>query len=318
MNNRTLLTKAAVDTSALTNGGKLNPEQSNQFITFMRDYSAFLSRVDMVTMNAPQRQLEYLDVNKRAMRTQLENQNNVPVGEIETKKRMLTAKGVVMPYDITFQFMKENIEKVDVNTTLARMFAQQFANDTVDLAFNGDEASSGASDSDFLKINNGWIKILSSDSGTHKHDSTTAEPSNGDKDMITIFDKILGEMPSQYFQMYQQEDKSQLKIFVSHAENRRYKNQLVERNTVLGDSMLINGANVNYDGFEIVPVGFIPDGIRILSAYKNFAYGIYGQSIQVYHEVKPRYTRHEYTLLADFDFEMHNPDAVVLSKKGLS
>ena len=32
----------------------------------------------------------------------------------------------------------------------------------------------------------------------------------------------------------------------------------------------------------------------------------------MYHDVKPRFTRHEYTLLADFDMEINNPDALVI------
>ena len=39
--NRNIIAKAAVDTSALGNGGRMNAEQANQFITFMRDYSSF-------------------------------------------------------------------------------------------------------------------------------------------------------------------------------------------------------------------------------------------------------------------------------------
>lgn len=34
--NRNIIAKAAVDTSALGNGGRMNAEQANQFITFMR------------------------------------------------------------------------------------------------------------------------------------------------------------------------------------------------------------------------------------------------------------------------------------------
>lgn len=309
MNNRTLMSKAAIDTAVLGNGGKMNPEQSRRFITFMKDYSPFLSRVDMITMQSTRRTLEYGEVNKRAMRKQKENQDNAATGTFTTDQRELSAVGVIMPYDITFQFMKENIEGKKANTTLARLFAQQFANDTVDLAFNGDESDTSSGDKDFLSINNGWIKICESDAGTHKHDSKVL---NGD--MIKIFDAMLSQMPSKYFQMYQQEDKSLLKIFVSHDENRKYKNQLVERNTALGDSVLISGQNVNYDGFEIVPVGFLPDGYRMLTTYKNLAYGIYGGSLETYHEVVPRKLRHEYTLLADCDFEIHNPDVVVVSK----
>lgn len=304
MNNRTLLSKAAVDTSVLANGGKMNAEQSTQFITFMKDYSSFLKQVDFITMTTTRRVLEYGDVNKRGMRKAKENQENDATGTFTTAQRELQAVGTIMPYDVTFQFMKENIEGKNINSTLAKLFAQQFANDTVDLAFNGDE-----SDSDnFLNINDGWIAIAEADSNTHKVDN------NGETSMIALFSKLLSAVPSKYFQMYQQEDKNLLKIFVSHAKNRAYKEELTSRNTALGDSILINGQNVHFDGFEVVPVGFLPDDVQIVTPYKNLAYGIYGQSLEVYHEVVPRKTRHEYTLLADFDFEIHNPDSLVIAK----
>ena len=86
MNNRTLMSKAAIDTAVLGNGGKMNPEQSRQFITFMKDYSPFLSRVDMITMQSTRRTLEYGEVNKRAMRKQKENQDNAATGTGRVQK----------------------------------------------------------------------------------------------------------------------------------------------------------------------------------------------------------------------------------------
>lgn len=304
MNNRTLLSKAAVDTNTLGTGGKMNAEQSKQFITFMKDYSPFLRAVDFITMATTRRVLEYGDVSRRNMRKAKENEDNPATGSFSTKQRELNAVGVIMPYDITFQFMKENIEKGQVNATLARLFAQQFANDTIDLGFNGDESSSD----DFTNINNGWVAIAEADSNTHKVNSASFSTKRA------LFKGLLGEVPSKYFQMYQQEDKSLLKIFVSHTVNRDYKEELTERNTALGDSLMISGKNVNYDGFEIVPVGFLRDDVQIVTTYKNLAYGVYGGGIETYHEVVPRKTRHEYTLLADFDFEIHNPDVLVIGK----
>lgn len=305
MNNRTLLSKAAVDTATLGTGGRLNPEQSSQFITFMRDCSSFLRSVDFITMQTTRRVLEYGDISRRNMRKAKENQDNPATGTFATKQRELNAVGTIMPYDITFQFMKENIEKGNINTTLARLFAQQFANDTVDLAFNGDEAS----DDEFLNINDSWITIGEKDTGTHKVDNA------GFNSCRELFSNLLSSVPSKYFQMYQQEDKSLLKILVSHAKNREYKEELTERNTALGDSLLISGKNVAYDGFEIIPVGFLADDTQIVTPLKNLAYGVYGGNIEVYHDVVPRKTRHEYTLLADFDFEIHNPDVMVIGKK---
>jgi hypothetical protein len=302
MNNRTLLSKAAIDTTALGTGGAMNPEQSKQFITFMKDYSAFLRAVDFITMQTTRRVLEYGDISARNMRKALENQQNNPTGTFATKQRELKAVGVIMPYDITFQFMKENIEGSNINNTLARLFAEQFANDTIDLGFNGDEASGN----DFVNINDGWVKICEADTNTHKVDNA------GVTSMIALFATLLAAVPSKYYQMYQKEDKSLLKILVSHGVNRSYKEELTARNTALGDTMLIGGANVHYDGIEIIPVGFLPDNIQLVTPLKNLAYGVFGGNIQTYHQVMPRHTRHEYTLLADFDFEIHNPDVVVI------
>ena len=304
MNNRSLLSKAAVDTATLGTGGRMNPEQSKKFITFMRDYSSFLRSIDFINMLSTRRVLEYADVSSRNMRKAKENKENPATGSISTDQRELNAVGVIMPYDVTFQFMKENIEKGQVNTTLAKMFAQQFANDVVDLGFNGDESSSD----DFININDGWISIAEKDTDTHKINNADYSTKRA------LFKALLGEVPSKYFQMYKQEDKSLLKILVSHTVNREYKEELTERNTALGDSLLINGKNVTYDGFEIIPVGFLADDIQMVTPLKNLAYGVYGKNIETYHQIVPRFTRHEYTILADFDFEIHNPDVMVISK----
>lgn len=306
MDNRTLISKAAVDTAALGTGGKMSPEQAKQFITFMKDYSSFLRQVNFITMQKTSRELDSLEVNKRSMRRQKENADNPATGTISTSRRRLDAIGVIMPYDITFQFMKENIEGAGVNTTLAKLFAQQFANDTVDLAFNGDESKST---DDFLSINNGWLKIAADDTGTHKFDTEDSQDY-----LNTVFPGLLASMPGKYYQLYKDEDKSKIKIFCSHAANRKYKQQLQERNTALGDSVLVSGKNVLYDGFEIYPVGFLPDDTLIATPFENLVYGIYGASLEVYHDIVPRKTRHEYTLLADFDMEISNPDALVIGR----
>ena len=301
--NRTLISKAAIDTSTLGTGGAMNPEQQKQFMTFMKDYSVFLRRTDIINMLATQRYLDSIDVNKRAMRAQVENDDNPATGTAKTRRRKLVAQGVIMPYDISFQFMKENIEGANINTTLARLFAQQFANDSVDLAWNGDEDDTD----DFLGINNGWIKIATEDTDTHKVDT------EGSTDYLNVvFPALLSAMPSKYFQLYQQEDKNKITIFCSHAVNRAYKQQLQQRNTALGDSMIVDGKHVTYDGHEIFPVGFMPDGFFMATPFENLIYGIFGSSLQTYHQVVPRKTRHEYTLMADFDMEIDNPDALVV------
>ena len=304
--NRSIISKAAADTAALGTGGKLNAEQANQFITFMQDYSPFLKNTNFIKMTKTTRDLDSLEVNKRALRRQAENADNPANGTAVHKRRTLNAVGVIMPYDVTFQYMKENIEGERANSTLAKLFAQQFANDTVELAFIGDESDSN----EFIGINNGWIKIAKDDADTHKYDT------EGSTDYLnTVFPGLLSAMPNKYYSLYTQEDKSKIKIFCSPTVNRKYKQQLQARNTALGDALITGGKNVSYDGFEIVPVAFIPDDVQIVTPYENLVYGIYGPSLEVFPQVKPRMTRHEYTLLADFDMEINNPDALVIGSK---
>jgi len=306
LDNRTLISKAAVDTASLGTGGKMNTEQQNAFMTFMKDYSVFFNRTGIINMQSTTRYLDSISVNKRALRGQAENAPNPATGAAEHKRRKLTAEGVIMPYDVTFQYMKENIEGKNVNSTLAKLFSQQFVNDSLDLALNGDTDSTDP----FLNINNGWLKIAEEDDDVHLYDT------EGSTDYLTkIFDGLLAAMPSKYFQLFQQEDKNLLTIFCSHSVNRKYKQQLQARSTALGDSMIVDGKNVQYDGHEIFPLGFIPDDVLFLTPFENLAYGIFGESMHTYHQVVPRQTRHEYTLLADFDMELVNPDAFVLGKK---
>lgn len=300
---RTIIAKAAADTSALGTGGRMNAEQSNQFMTFMQDFSSILKKVNFIRMTKTTRDLDSIEVNKRALRRQHENADNPAVGEVTQSRRTLSAVGVIMPYDVTFQYMKENIEGQNVNTTLAKMFAQQFANDTAELAFLGDESSTDA----FIGINDGWIKLAKSDGSTHKFDAEKSEDY-----LNKVFPGLLSAMPSKYYSLYTDEDKSKIKIFCSPTVNRKYKQQLQTRNTALGDALITGGKNVSYDGFEIVPAAFIPDNIQIVTPYENLVYGIHGQSLEVYHEIVPRKTRYEYTLLADFDMEINNPDALVI------
>lgn len=304
MDNRVLLAKAAIDTATLGTGGKMNPQQAEEFMTYMQDYSAFLRLVDFIKMTSTRRLLEDLEVNNRGMRRAKENDDNAPTGTATIKQRELNAVGVIMPYDVTFQFMKENKKAKNINSVLARLFAQQFVNDTVDLGFNGDESSSD----EFLNINDGWVTIAENDTNTHKVDNA------GLTSKMKLFSAMLADVPSKYFQLYQKEDKNLLKILVSPTVNREYKEELQQRNTALGDSLLVNGRNVLYDGHEIVPVGYLPDNVQMVTPLKNLAYGVYGGGFEVYHDVVPRKTRHEYTLLADFDFEIHNPDALVIAK----
>ena len=85
----------------------------------------------------------------------------------------------------------------------------------------------------------------------------------------TVFPALLDAMPTKYYSLYTEEDKSKIKIFCSTSVNRKYKQQLQSRNTALGDALITGGKNVSYDVFEIVPVAFMPDDVQIVTPYER-------------------------------------------------
>lgn len=304
-NTKTLIARAAINTALLGNGGKMNPEQAEKFISYMVDNSPFLKSIQVINMTSTRRDLDSIELGIRAMRKQSEGTEVDATGTVTHAKRSLSAVGVVMPYDISYQYKKENLEGKNIDETLARLFARQFGNDTLDLAFNGDESSSDA----FVKINNGWIKIGKTDTNTHKVDTASL----GSDYLNKIFPAMLDSLPPKYIQTFMLEDNSLIKFFVSPATARAYKEQLQTRNTALGDAMITGGKLAKYDGYDIVPNGYIPDGVVILTPQTNLVYGIYGGNIEHFKEEKPRRATTEHTILADTDFEIANPDAFVIA-----
>lgn len=302
MENQRIL-KAAI-TSANTlrvanAGGLLGPEQADKFIDYLVDSSVLLKRATVYRLTGDSRQLDTIGVNGRVIRKGTEGTDPGFTVGVGTGRRELTTEEVILPFDITFNFLDDNIEKEGAEDHVARLMAQQFANDTEDLGVNGDSASGDA----FIQIKNGWVKILNGDAAVHKYDH------NGSTDYKGV---VLRGMLAQLSEKWKR-NTAGLAYLVAPSVEEEYRLSLADRATALGDRQLTGGDPTTYAGIPILPVPFLAADTHLLTNPKNLAYGI-KRAIRVGRQVQERKRLIEYTITARVGFEWLNPDAAVISQ----
>lgn len=291
--NRSIISKTSTPITSgttLATSGKLNPEQANKFIDYMVKDVAFLSDIRTVAMNGPQYDLDFIGIANRIIRKGIENTAPDSQPGVKASKKQLTTTEIILPQDITIQFLEDNIEKENAEDHIARLLADQFANDICDLAVNGDTAAQGPEDKDFLNIGDGFIKLAKSSENVHKFDT---EKSKNYKDII--FNGMLTLLPAKY-----KRNKADLRFYCSPTVADAYIDQLTVRQTALADELLQSGRLVEYKGVKIFPVEYWPDDTIILTPRQNLAIGIQ-REFTLDRERSPRKRVIEYTLTSRID-----------------
>lgn len=192
MNNKDIIRKAAIDTASLASGGLLNPEQARKFIqqTFEATNLSKLVRHEMRT--AKTGEIDKIGISRRIVREKTENTDDGHRAGANTSQVKYSTTAVRLPWEITEETLRENIEGEDLEETITNLMTAQLGVDMEDLYLNGDEGTdAGAADYNFLKINDGWIKQISN--GGHVYDAS-AETSMS----LDLFYKALATIPNKY------------------------------------------------------------------------------------------------------------------------
>lgn len=192
MNNTEIIGKASIDTATFSSGGLLNPEQSKMFIqqTFEATNLGGLIRHEMRT--AKTGEIDKIGIGRRILRKKTEGvDDNYRVG-VKTSHIDYATVAIRMPWEITEETLRENIEGQDFETTIANLMSKQLGVDLEDLYLNGDEdISSTDPDHDFLYVNDGWIKQISN--GGHVYDASASTSMS-----LDMFYDALGQIPNKY------------------------------------------------------------------------------------------------------------------------
>jgi len=258
MKNQDLVNKAINTTDQLAAAGKLNPAQSDKFIDLVIDVTGLSGNVRVARFRNDQLDIDKINVGRRVALPKAEASAPSVRRKVQTSKVSLNPKNVVVPFEISSDFMLENIEGEQVEDTVIRMMATQFANDLEELYINGDLLGVAALESDlvdggsgtqyikdeYLALFDGWLKLAGQ---SHLVDAQGANISSN------IFSKMIKEMPDKWKRV-----RRNMRFMTSTDHEQNYRNSVSARATAAGDSALNSTQNMTPFGIEVVPLPLLP------------------------------------------------------------
>lgn len=258
MTNKELVQKAINTTDQLAAAGKLNPAQADKFIDLVIDVTGLQGNVRIARFRNEQLDIDKINVGRRVALPKAEASAPSVRRKVQTSKVSLNPKNVVVPFEISSDFMLENIEGEMVEDTVIRMMATQFANDLEELYILGDLLGVAALESDlvdggsstqyikdsYLALFDGWLKMSGS---AHVVDAAGANISSN------VFSKMIKEMPDKWKRV-----RRNMRFMTSTDHEQNYRNSVASRATAAGDAALNSTNNMTPFGVEIVPLPLLP------------------------------------------------------------
>lgn len=237
MDNKTLVEKAVITTDALAAAGKLNPEQADKFLDYVIDETTLKDHARMVKFRAEQAYVDKINVGTRVAVPKAEAQDPGTRRGVATSRVVLQPVEIMVPIEISDNFMEENLEGDNVEDAIIKMFAKQLANDWEELNIGGDALGPSVIEDDilpggdtakhikdaFLALYDGWLRL--SDSGN-------IVDLDGANIGLKTFSEVLRALPTKF-----RRNKNDLRWFMSSDLWQIYAEALSSRATALGDAV---------------------------------------------------------------------------------
>ena len=204
--NQQMINKAgtAIQTGSLTHG-LLQPEQARKFIQQTFEATNLGPLVRHVMRTSKSGEIDKIGIASRILRAKVENTDDGYRAGVNTNVIEYACKAVRLPWEITEETLRENIEGQQLEAVITNLMTTQLGVDLEDLYLNGDEKASqvkefnssdtfaigAAADADFLKLNDGWIKQING--GGHVYDASSENSMK-----LDIFYKTLQKLPNKY------------------------------------------------------------------------------------------------------------------------
>lgn len=189
--NRQIINKAAITTGSVAHG-LLNPEQARKFIQQTFEATNLGPLVRHVMRTAKTGEIDKIGIASRIVRGKTENQDDGYRAGVNTSVIEYACKAVRLPWEITEETLRENIEGQQMEEIITNLMTSQLGVDMEDLYLNSDTATPAEDpDYDFLKLNDGWIKQIME--GGHVYDASEATTMS-----LDIFYKTLQQLPNKY------------------------------------------------------------------------------------------------------------------------
>lgn len=251
-----LIEKGIISTSSLATGGKLNPTQADRMIDYIFDETGLKGMARLIRMRAEQYDIDKIGVGRRVAVPKDELIDPGVRRGITTSKVSLNKKMIMVPFELSEEFLEDNIEGESAEDHVARMMGTQFANNLEDMYINGnllgpavpeEEIIDGGS-VDYVKdpllgLMDGWLKLAS---GGNIVDADSANITSN------VFSKMKNALPNKFRKRL-----NQLKFFMPMDTEQNYRQALAARGTSMGDRALQTEERITAFGVELVPLSLL-------------------------------------------------------------
>lgn len=258
---RDLVAKADLAVSDLvSNGGYLQTEQVDTFLRMVKDQPTILQSARRVNMKSHTREVDKIGFTSRLLQKAPASGQYLDAskrGKPTTGKVTLETNKMIAEVHIDYETLEDNIERGNLEQVIMQEMAKQVALDLEELVLLGDKTQ--ASTDPFLGLQNGIIK-----------QATKNVVASGGAMGKEVFSKGIMEMPSKYLR-----DRSQFRWYVSHNNETMYRDQLGNRETGLGDSLIEGFRGVYHHGIPVVPVAMMPETKAVLTRPDNIIWGVW-------------------------------------------
>lgn len=190
--NRGIVNKAGTIETSVVTSGLLQPYQAKKFLQQTFDATPLMKAIRHETRTEKSGEIDKIGIGRRKLRAKVENKDDGYRAGVEFGSIHYETKAVRLPWEITEETLRQNIEGKSFEATVTNLMTTQVGVDTEDLLINGDEATSKDDpDYDFLRLNDGIKKLITN--GGHIVDVTGAQ----DMEM-EMFYKTVASIPNRF------------------------------------------------------------------------------------------------------------------------
>jgi len=256
---RNIIEKADLAVSQMiSDGGYLNPEQSDNFYQKLIDQPTLISRVRSVQMGRPKMNIDKIGFGSRILRAAPSSGTSL---KAEDRARptfdqvQLDTEEVIAEVHVPYDALEDNIEKENLQDTIMDLIAQRASLDLEELLINGDTTSNDP----YLALFDGAIQLA----------GNTVDGSGLSAIDKTLFKAALQNMPTQYLR-----NLNVMEFLLSHNNVFEYRDALADRSTGKGDDFYLNRPTVYSFGVPIVPASLMPNDEMLFTFPKNIIFGV--------------------------------------------
>ena len=300
----------------------LNEEQFAQFMRAATINQTILNDASFRRMNSMSQVVSSTKITGRVLQNGYKStnvtQDNLTEADVDFGKAELVAKKLKAKTSILDDDKEDNIEREQFEQTLLGMMGEAVGIDLEALCVFGDTSYTYDHDSNagtaavahpLFSVTNGWLKSGTTIQSDMANDST--DDNDGDFDLAVtgvtgMFDKMLYTMPAAYRQANLMKD---LVYYVPFEVQEAYRSYLMDRETGLGDSSLLNADELRYKGIPVkyAPVLDAADGRTVHGAVPSILtvpeflwYGVYKDiSVEPKRIVETENTEYYYRIRCD-------------------